>query len=135
MNNDLSLKDLSEKKYLSYGSILPRYTGSSVLTKNHNFNITYRYSGEIDTESSKVKIYIDNLEIFLLLSVDILNYDVSAAFIYGKIRSETEKDGNIISNTDIQIASIAISNNPTLITGNIKQFQSIKNLRAENQLM
>ncbi len=43
-----------------------------------------------------------------------------------------EKMGEIISSTDLQVASIAIANELILITGNIKHFKRIKQLQIEN---
>jgi tRNA(fMet)-specific endonuclease VapC len=74
------------------------------------------------------------LNITLLPSVNILGFDISAAFVYGKIRSELSSDGIIIANTDMQIASIAISNNMILVTGNTGHFSHIQNLQIENWL-
>ncbi|MDD5659967.1 MAG: PIN domain-containing protein [Actinomycetota bacterium] len=85
-------------------------------------------------KSKNQEFHLNNLENILLPSVNILDFDVSAAFIYGRIRSELEKNEDTISNTDLQIASIAISNNLTLITGNIRHFQRIKDLQIENWL-
>jgi len=85
-------------------------------------------------KSKNPEFHLNNLENILLPSVNILDFDASAAFIYGRIRSELEKNGDIISNTDMQIASIAIDNNLTLITGNMRHFQRIKDLQIENWL-
>ena len=85
-------------------------------------------------KSKNQEFHLNNLENILLPSVNILDFDVSAAFIYGRIRSELEKNGDTISNTDLRIASIAISNNLTLITGNMRHFQRIKDLKIENWL-
>ena len=57
---------------------------------------------------------------------------VKSVFFYGKIRAELEKGGEIISSTDLQVASIAIANELILITGNIKHFKRIKQLQIEN---
>ncbi|MCG2790415.1 MAG: type II toxin-antitoxin system VapC family toxin, partial [Actinomycetia bacterium] len=55
-----------------------------------------------------------------------------AAFIYGKIRAGLENSGVIIPHANVQIASIAIANNLTLITGNIKHFIKIPELKIED---
>jgi len=51
---------------------------------------------------------------------------------YGKIRAGPENSGNTISHTDTQVASIAIANNLTLITGNIRHFIKIPELKIED---
>ncbi len=55
--------------------------------------------------------------------------------VYGKIRAGLVKSGKVITNTDIQIASIAIANDLILITGNIRHFQHIEELKIENWLV
>ena len=85
-------------------------------------------------KSNNSQFYLDYLNDILLPAVNVLGFDISAAFIYGKIRSELSADGIIISNADMQIASIAISNNLVLITGNTKHFIHITDLQIENWL-
>lgn len=85
-------------------------------------------------KSNNTQFYLDYLTNILLPAVNVLGFDVSAAFIYGKIRSELNADGIIISDANMQIASIAISNNLVLITGNTKHFMHISNLQIENWL-
>jgi tRNA(fMet)-specific endonuclease VapC len=83
-------------------------------------------------KSNKSQFYLDYLNNILLPSVNVLGFDISAAFIYGKIRAALSEDGIIISNSDMQIASIAIANNMILVTGNTKHFIHIQNLQIEN---
>lgn len=83
-------------------------------------------------KSNKPQYHLNNLKNILLPAVNILSFDSQAAFIYGKIRAELENSGDIISHADVQIASIAIANNLTLITGNIKHFIKIHQLKIED---
>lgn len=83
-------------------------------------------------KSSNPQYHLNNLKNILLPAVNILSFDSQAAFIYGKIRAGLENSGDIISHTDVQIASIAIANNLTLITGNIKHFIKIPQLKIED---
>ncbi len=76
--------------------------------------------------------HLENLRNVLLPAINVLPFDSQSAFIYGKIRAELEGKGEIISHTDIQIASIALANDLTLITGNIKHFLRISELRIED---
>ncbi|HPI88478.1 MAG TPA: type II toxin-antitoxin system VapC family toxin [Spirochaetota bacterium] len=59
-------------------------------------------------------------------------FDDTAADIYGKIRSELEIRGSIIGPYDLQIASIALSHNLTLVTNNTKEFKRISGLKVED---
>lgn len=52
--------------------------------------------------------------------------------IFGNIRAELEKKGQPIGPLDLQIASIALSNNLVLVTHNTKEFSRIKKLKIED---
>jgi len=70
--------------------------------------------------------FLNNLDIY-----SINDYAIElAADIYGNLR----KKGTPIEDADILIAAIVIANNGTLITSNIKHFESIDNLKYENWL-
>ncbi len=71
----------------------------------------------------------------LLPRATILPFDFSAAKKYGDIRSVLEKQGAPLAHADLQIASIALSVNMTLITGNLKHFQRVPQLIVENWLI
>ena len=71
----------------------------------------------------------------LLPRATILPFDFSAAKKYGEIRSFLEKQGTPLAHADLQIASIALSMKMTIITGNLKHFQRIPQLTAENWLV
>lgn len=45
------------------------------------------------------------------------------------IRAELEGDGDILPDADLQIAATAIFHDLELVTGNIRHFQRIPNLR------
>jgi len=74
-------------------------------------------------------------EAVLLPRATILPFDFFAAKKYGEIRSLLEKQGTPLEHADLQIASIALSSNMTLITGNLKHFQRVPNLTFENWLV
>jgi len=71
------------------------------------------------------------LEIFLS-PINIIPYTDIAAEIYGEIRSNLEKTGNIIGPMDLLIAAHALAENKILITNNEKEFMRISDLKIEN---
>ena len=83
--------------------------------------------------SDKTKL-LKLFEDVLLPRATILSFDFSAAKKYGEIRSLLEKQGTPLAHADLQIASIALSMNMTLITGNLKHFQRVPGLAVENWL-
>ena len=84
--------------------------------------------------SSRPDFHIHNLESILLPAVNIVGFDSKSAYLCGKIRASLEKSGALSQWTDLQIASITISNDFTLVTGNLKHFRRIPNLKIENWL-
>jgi tRNA(fMet)-specific endonuclease VapC len=62
---------------------------------------------------------------------DIVNFNDDAE-IYGMIRADLEKNGQVIGPYDMQIAAQAISRNMVLVTNNVKEFCRVKNLKIEN---
>ena len=62
----------------------------------------------------------------------IYSFDESAAEEYAVIRASLEKKGVMISERDTQIASIAMANNLTVVTHNIKEFGRINKLKVED---
>jgi predicted nucleic acid-binding protein len=52
--------------------------------------------------------------------------------VFGKFKSELERDGKIIDDADLFIACCAVINNLVLVTNNEKHFSRIKGLKIEN---
>ena len=61
--------------------------------------------------------------------VDILYPDLNVCKLFGKVKKELKDAGKTIGDFDIMIAAIAIANDFTLITRNIKHFENIKGLK------
>lgn len=64
--------------------------------------------------------------------LEIYPFDELAARKYSIIRSQLEKDGSVISERDLQIASIAMANKLIVVTHNIKEFDRIVKLEVED---
>jgi len=64
--------------------------------------------------------------------LEILHFDEKAAFIYGKLRADLEKQGKIIGAYDLMIAAHAFSEKLTLVTNNTREFERIPGLKLEN---
>jgi len=81
--------------------------------------------------SSKVK---ENSQLVKELSseINVVNFDHQAGKHFGKIKAHLKARGEIINDSDLFIASIAISKGYTLVTNNEKHFARIENLKIEN---
>jgi len=62
----------------------------------------------------------------------ILDFDFNATIEYGKIRAYLEKKGTPIGPLDTLIAAHAKSQDLTLITNNVREFERIPSLKIEN---
>ncbi len=85
-------------------------------------------------KSGRADYHLNNLRNILLPSVNIVGFDTKAAFECGRIRAELENQGRRLSLADLQIASIAMANELTLVTGNTKHFTRVDGLKVENWL-
>ena len=65
----------------------------------------------------------------------VLSFNFPAAKKYGDIRSFLDKKRIPLAHADLQIASIALTMDMTLITGNLKHFQRVPKLAVENWLI
>jgi tRNA(fMet)-specific endonuclease VapC len=84
--------------------------------------------------SARTREIIDRLEREVWPNVSILSFDESAARVYGELRAELERLGTPLAEPDLRIASIALSRELTLVTGNVRHFARVPGLKLENWL-
>jgi predicted nucleic acid-binding protein len=83
--------------------------------------------------SSKINQNLKVIEPFLE-SFTVLEFTKASSLIFAKEKAGLKKSGNIIADMDLMIASIAIENDCTLISNNMKHFERIQNLELEAKL-
>jgi tRNA(fMet)-specific endonuclease VapC len=64
----------------------------------------------------------------------VLPFDEAAAAVHGPLRAQRERAGESIDEPDLRIASIALSRDLTLVTGNVRHFARVPDLAVENWL-
>ena len=64
----------------------------------------------------------------------ILPFDEAAAQRYGPLCADLEGAGRRLAEPDLRIAAIALSRDATLVTGNVRHFARVRDLRIENWL-
>ena len=64
--------------------------------------------------------------------LEIPAFDRRAAAVYGEVRSNLEKRGEVIGSYDLLIAAHAISLDLVLVSNNEKEFRRVKGLKMEN---
>ena len=67
-------------------------------------------------------------------NLKILSFDRRSGEIYGRVRAELEKRRQPLAEPDLRIAAIALSNDFTVVTGNVRHFGRVPDLRVENWL-
>ena len=65
-------------------------------------------------------------------SFEIINFDSFDAEIYGIIRADLERKGNVIGPYDLQIAAQALRWDYVFVTNNTDEFQRVGKLKLEN---
>jgi predicted nucleic acid-binding protein len=78
--------------------------------------------------------HLKNIEERVLPAVTILPYDLPVARVFGGIRAELERIGNVLPDADLQIAATALYHNLELVTGNVRHFERIPGLRLNSVL-
>ena len=67
-----------------------------------------------------------------LLKIEILPFDMLAAFEYGKVCAHLQKQGTPIGPLDTLIAAHALSRSLTIVTNNVREFERVPGLIIEN---
>jgi predicted nucleic acid-binding protein len=113
--------------YVEWLKTIPRDAQfTSAITVGELFKGAYR--------SAAKERHLINIEERVLPAVTILPFDLATARVFGMIRAELEKAGNILPDADLQIAATAIYHDLELVTGNLRHFQRIPNLRLKHIL-
>jgi predicted nucleic acid-binding protein len=85
--------------------------------------------------SSAAARHLENIEKRVLPSVTVLSYDTAAARVYGEIRARLEAAGRPLADADLQIAATALVHDLELVTGNVKHFGRVPELRISGAMM
>lgn len=128
-------------KYLLDSDIIIYYlNGDQDITERiSKVNVNKLYTSSINQaelfygayNSKHIRGNVDVIKRFLTF-LEILPFEQNAADIYGKIKSNLKKKGELIADMDLCIAATAISNKMTLVTNNTKHFKRITELKLEN---
>ena len=113
--------------YLDWLKSIPREDQfTSAVTVGELFKGAYR--------SSAREHHLKNIEDRVLPAVTALPFDVSVARVFGKVRAHLEQTRNILPDADLQIAATALYHDLELVTGNVRHFERIPDLRINRIL-
>lgn len=74
------------------------------------------------------------IEEWVIKTLTVIDFNSVHSLLAAKIQTDLKKQGKVLDWLDVMIASAVIANGYTLITGNIKHFKRIKQLKVENWL-
>jgi tRNA(fMet)-specific endonuclease VapC len=102
----------------------------------HRIKLSSISIGELEYGVSK-SLYREKNRTALLhfaSAFDIVDFNDTDAEMYGMIRADLEKRGQIIGPYDMQIAAQAMTRDLILVTNNVREFCKIPNIQLENWL-
>ena len=79
-------------------------------------------------------ILLRQIEDELLTDIVVLDFDLTCAQTFGRVRGTLLQRGLSINTTDLMIAAVALTHGLSLVTKNTKDFQSIPGLLLEDWL-
>ena len=80
----------------------------------------------------RTAVLVERIERRVASNLRILPFDAVAASEYGALRVQLERRGTPIGDADMRIAAIALANDLTVITGNVRHFERVDGLQVEN---
>lgn len=90
------------------------------------------YGYELLADSKRKKQLQSYLAMLLANGLTVLPFDQASADWYAKERARLQRQGKTCAYADGEIAAIAVSQNLTLVTRNIRDFENFQNLALEN---
>jgi predicted nucleic acid-binding protein len=114
-------------RFVNWVSTIPRSEQfTSAITVGELFKGAYR--------SAERARHLENIEQRVLPAVTVLPYEVNAARVFGRVRSDLEAQGEILPDADLQISAIAMYHGLEVVTGNLRHFERIPGLRVSRVL-
>ncbi len=103
-----------------------------VIYKDELCSTTINYSELIyGLKKRDNKIYLPKVEL-MFENIKLYDFDKKSAKIFGELKANLSKNGTVVADMDLMIASICIANNELLITNNLKHFKKIDGLKIES---
>ena len=99
------------------------------ITRINCAELLYGAYNSIKVEENLIKINA------FLAQFTVLEFDEKSSKIFAQLKAKLKKEGNIIADMDLMIASITIANRETLATNNHKHFERIKELKRVDWML
>lgn len=75
--------------------------------------------------------HLANIHERVLPSVTVLPFEIGSAKVFGNISAHLEQAGQRLADADLQIAATALHHDLVLVTGNIRHFERVPDLKLE----
>ncbi len=104
------------------------------IAENDILAVSFMTAAELYYGAAKSNMVEHNNEIVeaFLLTISVIHSDRSIVRAYGEIKANLQKGGLPIADANLFIAATAITKCEKLVTGNMKHYQRIEDLRIEN---
>lgn len=78
--------------------------------------------------------HLKNIEDRLLPALTVLPYDMAVARVFGEVHAGLARGGRILADADVQIAATALYHGLELVTGHVRHFERIREIRINRAL-
>ncbi len=113
--------------YLRWLSAIPREDQfASAVSIGELFKGAYR--------SQANERHLNNIRDRVLPAVTVLPFDTEVAQVFGEISARLERIGQRLADADLQIAATALHHGLVLVTGNIRHFERVPDLKLGRAL-
>ncbi len=119
--SDFAKGDVSTRIHLN--RVPPRDIAVSTITE-----MEISYGLRLNPKAARLHTVMDEL----FAAIELLGFDRAAARAAGELRANLRRRGTPIGAYDILIAGVALSNDLTLVTSNLGEFERVPQLRVEN---
>ena len=102
--------------------------------ENDTLAISFMTAAELFYGAAKSNQIIHNRDIVekFLLTINIIHSDIEISRTYGDVKTQLENSGIPLADADLFIAATAMTKCNKLVTGNIKHYMRIEQIRIEN---
>lgn len=122
-----TLKPKPAPTYVQWLQDIPRQDQfASAISVGELFKGAYRAKDSVK--------WVNRIEAFVVPSLTVLSFDVGIARVYGQIRALLESKGTMPGEADLQIAATALLHDLTIVTGNVRHYLRVPNLRVHTIL-
>ena len=116
-----------KNKYPQIGQMIEKVGSQNIFVSSISIAELFYGAHNSEQKQKNLKLIAELVE-----EVNIIDFDSFAGGCFGEIKANLRSKGELINDSDLFIAAIAISNDLILVTNNEKHFQRIEKLKIAN---